>query len=1251
MPKVTNTFIKSKLNKDLDARLIPNGEYRDALNIQVSRSESDSVGSLENVLGNKLIKDFGNTNLTCIGYFANDTTGMIYLFLTSHTDQSPETQRTYNPSAQNFIYSYNVVDDTSVLLVQGSFLNFSKTNPIFGVNQLEEFLFWTDNRNQPRKINVNLANPNNLASPTYYTNEDQISIIKYNPYVPMDIYQEVGVNTGVVETTMKDVTSITNPNGGTALANGGGSSQTSATINIDSLSGDIIKANENYGAAGVKVSLRSLASPYTLTDTGKTVSSYTLAGGVITQVILTGSITVADNQMLVFSPNEYYDGGFAGDPEYLSDLFVRFSYRFKFEDGEYSIMAPFTQIAFIPNQDGYFMYTKKSGFKTVDDQTNSYRSTIVSFAENKIDSIKLIIPRPDTIVAGQTLQQALKISEIDILFKESDGLSVKVVQTIPVADLNINTYGDIEYDYKSTKPFNTLPSDELIRVYDKAPVRALSQEISGNRVIYANFQNKHTPPSSIDYIPKISNKNNLSLNSGSGTLNGGPLNGTGPFTLTSASGIIEVGSFISGTGITKGTVVTAATGSPINSISVSPAVSSAGGVVSFRPASDEKVYSSKVEYPNSSVKQNRNYEVGIVLSDRYGRQSSVILNKPAQSSTIFSPYFDLSLIQKNWPGDSIKILFNSPIGPSNPDQTNGWPGIYNSDASSANYNPLGWYSYKVVVKQTEQEYYNVYLPGVMAAYPEDATLELGSTSHTVLINDNINKIPRDLNEIGPEQKQFRSSVRLFGRIENTTDLIDPIVDFGKSNKQYYPSLVSDTASMISTFRDMFEVPSTITDGYKQFYDFESNPLIARISTVSQIGQIDTTNETETPPGLQYLAVYETEPVDSQIDIYWETSTSGLISSLNKAILEGTAGGSSLSNFNSSNWSESLASGGNILNTGFNLLDINGQIITISGNNSFTLTSVIDGTGQDVQLSTNGGPYFDMYITGGVYQIRTTTAYFNNVYYITDQNLREFTFNFTSIIFSGSPAVATTSLFSDFASLNNVAPTITSSVPAAGDIFTNSTEPNFAVIKGVNGSSNTGLRSGSLTYSITKQESSNQSTVNFFGIGGLSVVGTEYQMNLANLSNNANPIPMDDYTVHVTLNDPSDSVTNIYTLKIGTVPAAVSNTVLEISNGTINGVLVRVNQTNNPNNGFYILAGYTFAQWQSNSVGSITQPFLIDRKNAKTTTQGSCVNLTWYYAATETAVNTLWKDSCSGVGFPTDTPVSNFTDFYYQVLEV
>ena len=55
MAEVKNAFIKSKMNKDLDARLIPQGEYRDAVNIQVSKSEGPDVGALENVLGNQML--------------------------------------------------------------------------------------------------------------------------------------------------------------------------------------------------------------------------------------------------------------------------------------------------------------------------------------------------------------------------------------------------------------------------------------------------------------------------------------------------------------------------------------------------------------------------------------------------------------------------------------------------------------------------------------------------------------------------------------------------------------------------------------------------------------------------------------------------------------------------------------------------------------------------------------------------------------------------------------------------------------------------------------------------------------------------------------------------------------------------------------------------------------------------------------------------------------------------------------------
>ena len=50
--KFNHTFTKSKMNKDLDERLLPNGEYRDGRNISVNKSEGPDEGVVENIIGN-----------------------------------------------------------------------------------------------------------------------------------------------------------------------------------------------------------------------------------------------------------------------------------------------------------------------------------------------------------------------------------------------------------------------------------------------------------------------------------------------------------------------------------------------------------------------------------------------------------------------------------------------------------------------------------------------------------------------------------------------------------------------------------------------------------------------------------------------------------------------------------------------------------------------------------------------------------------------------------------------------------------------------------------------------------------------------------------------------------------------------------------------------------------------------------------------------------------------------------------------
>ena len=83
MPEIKHNFTKGKMNKDLDERLIPNGEYRDAMNIQVSTSEGSDVGTVQNILGNSIVpgQGFIGSNSVCVGSVADEKNDKLYYFV------------------------------------------------------------------------------------------------------------------------------------------------------------------------------------------------------------------------------------------------------------------------------------------------------------------------------------------------------------------------------------------------------------------------------------------------------------------------------------------------------------------------------------------------------------------------------------------------------------------------------------------------------------------------------------------------------------------------------------------------------------------------------------------------------------------------------------------------------------------------------------------------------------------------------------------------------------------------------------------------------------------------------------------------------------------------------------------------------------------------------------------------------------------------------------------------------------------
>ena len=91
MPEIKRYFSKAKMNKDLDERIVPNGEYRDAMNIQISTSDADAttgvgnVGVVQNIQGNSEVTEtstttWNNNNSKIIASAADEGNNKTYYF-------------------------------------------------------------------------------------------------------------------------------------------------------------------------------------------------------------------------------------------------------------------------------------------------------------------------------------------------------------------------------------------------------------------------------------------------------------------------------------------------------------------------------------------------------------------------------------------------------------------------------------------------------------------------------------------------------------------------------------------------------------------------------------------------------------------------------------------------------------------------------------------------------------------------------------------------------------------------------------------------------------------------------------------------------------------------------------------------------------------------------------------------------------------------------------------------------------------
>ena len=191
MANLQRNFIQGIMNKSLDERLVPNGQYVDAMNVRLGSTEDSEIGSVENTKGNTRLTtlEFNGTalssNAKCIGACEDSSRETIYWFVHDRSFGIGATGKLdliVSLDVKDNILTYHVVsindgggNDTT--------LNFNPDYLITGVNFIgTNLLYFTDNYNQPRFINTqtNYADPDTVTLIDEFDGE-QLLVIKRPP--------------------------------------------------------------------------------------------------------------------------------------------------------------------------------------------------------------------------------------------------------------------------------------------------------------------------------------------------------------------------------------------------------------------------------------------------------------------------------------------------------------------------------------------------------------------------------------------------------------------------------------------------------------------------------------------------------------------------------------------------------------------------------------------------------------------------------------------------------------------------------------------------------------------------------------------------------------------------------------------------------------------------------------------------------------------------------------------------------------
>jgi len=364
---------------------------------------------------------------------------------------------------------------------------------ITGINVLDNLLIWTDGNSEPKKINLDRLKNGSFTKNTFTSHSD---LLIDNPYdtTENNLIELSEIDSATDSGYIKD--HITLIRRGPRTAPRLVMSRFENESIDDTTATYTAQCQMDFTSTGTEGELAEVGDQIWITYNGEASIEGTFNNGQVLEFMSSdGSLQVVA-EVLVVQPstnkhrvrikninqtidntNINWDISIVAKKPIFETKLGRFSYRYKYQDGEYSTFAPWSELAFIP---GVLDFVPKKGYNL--GMVNNLRRLKIT------DFIASDYQRPDDIVA------------IDILFKDTVSPNVYIVKSIRRGydsewndDLFSNKGSDASgvVDITTELIHKTLPSSQSLRAWDNVPIMAKAQEIVGNRIVFANYEQNY----------------------------------------------------------------------------------------------------------------------------------------------------------------------------------------------------------------------------------------------------------------------------------------------------------------------------------------------------------------------------------------------------------------------------------------------------------------------------------------------------------------------------------------------------------------------------------------------------------------------------------------------------------------------------------------------------------------------------------------------------------------------------------------